>query len=282
MPAQKIDLHTHSSYSDGTDTIEEMLQKAQDAGLTKMALTDHDTYEGWQEFSALGPKYGIDVLCGTEVSTKLDGHSVHMLAYGYQPGGELDAIFARACDSRRTRGQRMVEKLSVDYPITWEDVIAQTAGETTTIGRPHIADALVATGKFADRKAAFNGPLSPQSPYYASYWAPTPVDAIKAINASGGLAVIAHAFSITRRTSPSDEDIAAMVEAGLAGMERDHRDHLPEQRAHVDRLAKECGLFVTGSSDYHGLGKPNLLGENTTSIEVWEEICSRVSVITLK
>ncbi|MBV7363511.1 PHP domain-containing protein [Actinomycetaceae bacterium TAE3-ERU4] len=268
----KIDLHTHSNYSDGTDSPAELIRKAKQQGLSWVALTDHDTNLSWEPARKASEEYGINLLVGTEVSTKLRDISVHLLAYGYRPGEELDDLMATARASRIERLQQLTANISADYPLKWEDVKRQVAGKNTTLGRPHLADALVEAGYFPDRNAAFAGPLSTRAKYYVSYWAPTPVEAIKAVKAAGGFSVIAHAFSLTRHVHPHDCDIAQMVAAGLGGMEKDHRDHGPEERKHVKELCQKYGLVMTGSSDYHGAGKPNCLGENTTTPQMLRRI----------
>ncbi|OKL48106.1 PHP domain-containing protein [Boudabousia marimammalium] len=271
-PDARIDLHTHSSVSDGTDTPTELIRQAAEAGLNWVALTDHDTHSSWEEALAAAEDVPMNLLCGTEVSTNLNGNSVHLLAYGYEPGGVLDQMLAKARRSRITRAQDMVDGLAKDYEITWEQVLAQTQGDGTTVGRPHLADALVQTGEFPDRTAAFNGPLAGDSKYYVPYWAPSTPEAISAVRDSGGVPVIAHPFSVTRDFTLTDEEIALAVEAGLMGLERDHRDHGLAERQKVAGLAERFGLFVTGSSDFHGDGKPNRLGENLTQPEVLQTI----------
>lgn len=259
---ERIDLHTHSHISDGTDTPSQLIDEAVAAGLNTVAITDHDTNRHWDE-AKQAASGRIKLILGTEVSTILRGQSVHMLAYSYQAGGELDALMERARQSRIDRLKAMTEQLSGEYRIKWDDVLAQ-AGQTQTVGRPHLADALVEAGYFDSREGAFQGPLASNSAYYVNYWAPTPEDAIAAIRKAGGVPVIAHAFSVTRHHRPTDVDIDNMVKAGLGGMERDHRDHGPEQRRHVDALCAKYDLPFTGASDYHGDGKPNRLGENLT------------------
>ncbi len=268
----RIDPHTHSACSDGTDTPAELMQAAAAAGLDVVGLTDHDTTSGWAEAAAAVDDTGVALLRGTEISCAANGVTLHLLAYLFDPeNAALAEAFAHARDSRSTRAQRMVERIAVDYPITWEDVLAQSAGHT--IGRPHIADALVAAGSFANRDAAFVGPLAVSSPYYVRYWALDPVEACALVRAAGGVPVAAHprASKRQRRLVP-DETFAAMAEAGLAALEVDHRDHGPADRLAAQRLAESLGLGVSGSSDYHGAGKPNRLGENLMPPELLERI----------
>ncbi|RRD30584.1 PHP domain-containing protein [Actinomyces bowdenii] len=269
----RIDPHTHSVHSDGTDTPAQLMEAAARAGLDVVGLTDHDTTRGWAEAGEAVARTGVSLLRGIEISCAADGVSLHLLAYLLRPEDPaLSAALERARGSRATRARRMVERLSADYPITWEDVEAQ-AGPGATIGRPHLADALVAAGCFEDRAAAFAGPLAPRSPYYVRHWALDPVEACRLVRAAGGVPVAAHprAASRQRRLVP-DEVFEAMAQEGLAALEVDHRDHGPHQREQARALADRLGLARSGSSDYHGSGKPNALGENLMPPALLERI----------
>ena len=268
-----IDLHTHSTASDGTEPSEVVVAQAARAGLDVVALTDHDTYAGWPAAVTAAGELGVDLVRGVEVSCSQRGISVHLLAYLVDPEAsglrhELD----RARDSRVTRIDRMVELMAADgIPVTIEEVRAQ-AGVGTTMGRPHIADALVASGFVRSRDEAFADVLRNGSRYYVSHYAPDPVRAVELVRAAGGVPVMAHPFANGRGWTVEDSVIERMADAGLAGLEAHHRDHTPAERTHALELAGRLGLFVTGSSDYHGAGKENRLGENTTTIEVLARI----------
>lgn len=233
------------------------------AGLDVVGLTDHDTTAGWQEAAAAVSATGVALLRGTEISCAADGVTLHLLSYLHRPEDPaLSAVLERARASRDTRARRMVERLAEDFPLTWQDVVSQV-GDARVIGRPHIADALVAAGSFPDRAAAFAGPLSAQSPYYVRHWAPDPVEACALVRAAGGVPVAAHPRAGRRQVRMvPDETFAAMAEAGLAALEVYHRDHDAAERAATLELAQRLGLGVSGASDYHGRGKPNRLGEN--------------------
>jgi len=249
------------------------MARAAGSGLDVVGLTDHDTMAGWDEAASAVPVTGVTLLRGTEISCAADGITLHLLSYLHRGDDQaLSEAFAHARTSRDTRAQRMVERLSEDYPITWEDVIVQSSG-AHTIGRPHIADALVAAGSFPDRDAAFAGPLATGSPYYVIHWALDPVEACRLVRAAGGVPVAAHprASSRQRRLVP-DAVLAEMAEAGLAALEMNHRDQTPEQREQVRVLARRLGLGLSGASDYHGAGKPNRLGENLMPPELLERI----------
>lgn len=268
----RIDLHTHSTASDGTEPPAGVVASAAAAGLDVVALTDHDTTAGWAEASGAARRHGIALVPGTEVSALRGGVSIHLLSYLQDPAHPaLAGVVARTREARLHRGRAIVERLSRDLPITWEDVLAQQA-PGTVVGRPHIADALVALGLVPDRSAAFADLLSARGRYYVPYSAPEAVDAVEAVRASGGVPVFAHPGADGRGRIVADAVIAELAEAGLAGLEVHHRDHTPEQRARLTELADRLGLLVTGSSDYHGAGKDNRLGENTTAPEVLAEI----------
>ena len=268
----RIDPHTHTACSDGTDTPSGLMFAAQRVGLDVIGLTDHDTFAGWEEAASQVVTTGVALMRGVEMSCSSNGITVHLL--GYMPDPEdkkLQELFQSSIDSRANRARHMVENLSADYPITWE-MVQQFAPTGGPVGRPHIADALVQVGAFPDRNAAFAQALHPSSPYYVRYSAPDPVDATVAIRAAGGVPVLAHPRAGRRQRILPEDVIAEMASVGLFGLERDHRDQNEEERADVDRIANRLGLQETGSSDYHGTGKPNKLGENLTSEYVYRAI----------
>lgn len=269
----RIDPHTHSACSDGTDTPAELMAAAARAGLDVVGLTDHDTTTGWSQAAAAVPATGVTLLRGTEISCAADGVTLHLLAYLFDPeDAALRDAFARARRSRDDRARRMVDRLATDYPITWQDVVEQ-APQAVTIGRPHIADALVSSGCFPDRSAAFAGPLATDSPYYVRHWALDPVRACELVRSAGGVPIAAHPRAARRqRRLVPDSVFAAMAEAGLAALEVDHRDHDPADRQAARTLAHDLGLGMSGSSDYHGSGKPNRLGENLMPLELLDRI----------
>lgn len=268
----KIDPHTHTNHSDGTDSPAELMRNARSAGLDIIGLTDHDGTSGWDEAAAEVPECGVGLLRGMEMSCVREGITVHLLSYLHDPD---DADLIEACrktiDSRENRAQAMVTRLSKDFPITWENVL-RFAPDEGPIGRPHIADALVASGAFENRGACFEYVLHPSSKYYVRHWSPDPVEATEMIRAAGGVPVIAHPRARKRQKLLPLEVIEEMIEAGLAGVEVFHRDHSPEDRDFMLKWAKDRDMLITGSSDYHGDGKPNRLGENTTPFEVIQEI----------
>ncbi|TWE09372.1 PHP domain-containing protein [Rudaeicoccus suwonensis] len=273
----RIDLHTHSTCSDGTQSPADVVRSAAAAGLDVVALTDHDSTRGWSDASDAALETGVSLVPGIEVSCATDGISVHLLGYLVDPGdAALLAELEHARSSRRTRAQRIVDKLAPDTGLTW-DMVQQQFGPETTIGRPHIADALIAHGVVASREEAFASYLHNSSKYHVSHYAPDPVTATALVRAAGGVPVMAHPFAAKRGRTVADDVIERMTQAGLAGLEVHHRDH---DAAAVDKgtaLAADLGLLVTGSSDYHGAGKPNRLGENTTTPEVLEQIIAQAT-----
>jgi predicted metal-dependent phosphoesterase TrpH len=260
-----IDLHAHTSVSDGTETPSELVAAAVAAGLDVVAITDHDATSGWREAFDAARGTGLTLLPGLELSTQLDYASVHVLGYLVDPADPgLVAETTRIREERLHRARSMVERIAVDYPeLSWERVLEHTTPDAT-VGRPHIADALVALGYVPDRTAAFQSILHWQGGYYRPHKAPPPIEGVRLIVAAGGVPVIAHPGARGPERVLSEARIRRLVDAGLAGLEIAHRDNSPASRERWTRVAEQYGLIRTGSSDYHGDGKPNRLGENGT------------------
>jgi predicted metal-dependent phosphoesterase TrpH len=273
-----IDLHTHTTCSDGTDTPFALVKKALAAGITTLAITDHDSTAGWDEaITAVQPQ--IELVLGAEISCLThDGISVHMLGLLFD--GEDQAMQQLLADSRDTRIPRMrkmVELLRADgIEISLDDVY-RAAPVGATIGRPHLADALVANGVVASRDEAFLDLLHNESKYYVTHAAPSPVDAIKAIRKAGGVAVIAHPFASRRGETLNVASFADLVSAGLNGIEVHHRDQNAQEQASLTAIARDLNLVITGASDYHGTGKLNGLAENVTDKEEWARLESEAN-----
>jgi len=246
----RIDLHTHSTASDGTDTPAELVRAAAAAGLDVVAITDHDTTAGWDEACAARPD-GLILVRGVEFSCvhhDEDGRriSLHLLAYFADPADPaIQAEWSRLRDSRRARGETMVERLVADgYPISWDQVRA-LAGDGS-IGRPHIGRALVEAGIVPDVTTAFTQLLSSRQPYYLRKADTDVFDAIRLIRAARGLPVFAHPLARRRGPVVSDETIAAMTKAGMIGLEVDHPDHGPDDVVHAaEDCPGEC-IFIEG------------------------------------
>ncbi|XAS70899.1 PHP domain-containing protein [Micrococcaceae bacterium Sec5.1] len=269
----RIDLHTHSNVSDGTETPAGVIISAAAAGLDVIALTDHDSSDGWELAAAAAKEHGVTFVPGMEISCRTEqGISVHLLSYLHDPShpGLLEEI-TKSKDARLTRAERMVTLLSEDYPLTWDDVIHHVA-PGATVGRPHIADALVAAGVVADRSEAFTSILTSHSRYFVQHYAPDPAIAVELVRAAGGVPVFAHPVASARGRIVGERTYREMIDAGLLGLEIEHRDNPEEGRGFLRNMASEHGLLITGSSDYHGAGKPNRLGENLTSPDVLARI----------
>ncbi|GAA4670676.1 PHP domain-containing protein [Frondihabitans cladoniiphilus] len=277
MSTGPIDLHTHSSVSDGTETPGELVASAVRAGLGTVALTDHDSTAGWAEATHAVEGTGLTLVPGMELSTRVGYDSVHMLAYLFDPTSPgLVAETTRLRDDRLHRAERMVARIGEDYELTWQDVLDQaTVG--ATLGRPHIADALVARGYARDRSAAFAGILHWRSGYYEPHAAPSPLVGVRLVREAGGVPVIAHPATRGRQTNLSEDTLVELVEAGLGGVEIGHRENTSEGREALRRFAKRHDLIVTGSSDYHGDGKPNRLGENSTAPDQFARIVEQAT-----
>lgn len=271
----RIDLHTHSNRSDGTDPVDVLLAKAKRDGLDVIALTDHDTADGWGEGRRAAEELGIGFVPGIEISCKLDGIGVHLLAYlpdpAFQPLAEELSLVR---DGRTGRIPSIVARLNeAGVAVTVDEVFAQSTG-TPSVGRPHVADALVANGTVADRTEAFDRYLAAGRPGHVTHYAIDPGRAIEIVRGAGGVPVIAHPWGRSSYKVMTAETIARLVtDHGLAGIEVDHQDHSPESRAKLMAIAKDLGIIATGSSDHHGAGKiDHELGINTTAPEQFEAL----------
>ena len=274
----KIDLHTHTTYSDGTDNPSELINKALAAGITIIGLTDHDSISGWQEATnALRP--GISLVPGAEISCQtLDGISVHILGLLFDSSNsELMNTLKKTRENRHSRMEKIIARINeAGIDITMSDVLAQLS-DGATLGRPHLADALVKKGVVATRDEAFTQMLHNNSKYYVSHYSPTPETAIGLIKAAGGVSVIAHPMASHRGRTISLETFGSLIDSGLDGIEVDHRDHSPAEKIELISLASGSNLVMTGASDYHGNGKLNSLGEYTTDPEQWEKLEERAN-----
>jgi predicted metal-dependent phosphoesterase TrpH len=274
----KIDLHTHSTYSDGTDTPSELINKALAAGITIIGLTDHDSISGWQEATnSLRP--GISLVPGAEISCQTsDGISVHILGLLFDSSNsELMNTLEKTRDNRHGRMEKIIARINeAGIDITMNDVLAQLS-DGATLGRPHLADALVKKGVVASRDEAFTQMLHNNSKYYVSHYSPTPEDAIALIKSAGGVSVIAHPMASHRGRTISLETFGSLIDSGLDGIEVDHRDHSPDEKKQLIALANGSNLVMTGASDYHGNGKLNSLGEYTTNPDQWQRLEARAN-----
>lgn len=273
-----IDLHTHTTASDGTDSPFALVKKALATGVTTLGITDHDSTAGWAEaITAIQPQ--IQLVLGAEVSClTTDGISVHMLGLLFEgEDQQMQQMLSDSRDTRLPRMRKMVALLQADgFDISLEDVY-QAAPDQATIGRPHLADALVAKKIVATRDEAFADLLHNESKYYVTHAAPTPADAIATIKRAGGVAVIAHPFASRRGQILTADTFQDLVAAGLDGIEVHHRDQNAAEQQVLTEIAGELHLVTTGASDYHGTGKLNAMAENTTHPAQWEALEARAN-----
>jgi predicted metal-dependent phosphoesterase TrpH len=270
----RIDLHCHSTASDGTLTPAELVAAGAEAGLDVMAITDHDTTGGWAAAEAARPP-GLALVRGAELSCRWFGVEpaipLHLLAYLFDPAEPaLAADLVRLRTDREQRAERIVELLRADgVDISWPEVSGYAAGGS--VGRPHIAQALIRAGLVDTTNEAFASRW-----LGARYFVPKAdldvFEAVRAVRAAGGVAVFAHPNATVRGRIVPDKLIVELAAAGLFGLEADHEDHSVEQRAHVRALAERLGLVVTGSSDFHGTHKTVRLGAFTTDPEAYGQI----------
>ena len=266
-----IDLHTHTNCSDGTDSPAQLVNKALAEGISVLAITDHDTTSGWQSAQE-ALRSNLSLVLGAEISCLTpDGISVHMLGLLFDGSDtEMQSMLENTRDGRIPRAIKMIDLLRSDgINISIEDVESvKPAG--ATLGRPHIADALVKNGVVLSRDEAFTDLLNNNSKYYVAHLAPTPEVAIATIKKAGGVAVIAHPFASHRGKILSTKEFLPLKLAGLNAIEVNHRDHNNDERIALANIARELDLVITGASDYHGTGKLNSLGENYTNQAEWE------------
>jgi predicted metal-dependent phosphoesterase TrpH len=277
----RIDLHTHSTVSDGTLSPAGVMAAAATAGLDVVALTDHDNLAGWPEATAAAHSYGVEFVPGVELSCRWyqvePSISLHLLGYWVDPGhAPLQAELARVREGRERRAERMVELMRADgIDVTWPEVQEYAAGGT--VGRPHVAQALIRRGLVATVSEAFAPSM------LGSRWrVPKPdIDvfaALDLVRGAGGVCVFAHPRASSRGRVVPDSLIVQMAGRGLRGLEVDHEDHTPDQRAQVRALADELGLLPTGSSDFHGTNKPTPIGANLTAPEVFDALKAAVAL----
>jgi predicted metal-dependent phosphoesterase TrpH len=269
------DLHTHSTCSDGTNTIAENVALAQERSLAGIAITDHDTTDGYDEAVAAAEGTDLEIVTGIEFSAEYDGASLHVLAYWVDPSHQgLRDELQRLHDTRFRRGELMVERLQqLGYDLSFERVRA-IAGDDL-IARPHVAQAMVEAGIVQNEKQAFDEYISDDGPAYVPKHALDPVDALALIRDAGGACVLAHPGMWKGSGSVPDELIERMAEGGMVGLEVDHPDHDDEQRARYRAMAERLDLVPTGASDCHGARYGYRLGCDTTPAEVYGELRRR-------
>ena len=277
-----IDLHTHSTVSDGTETPTELVATAAGAGVTVLALTDHDTTAGWAEAAGARPS-SMTLVRGAEFSTvSPDGRggevTAHLLGYLFDP--EDPAIVAeqeRVRNSRRDRLRAMGERMAAGgLPIDGEALLARLPADSPA-GRPHIGQALVEAGVVGSVSEAFQEILRKGGPYYVEKYNTPIAEAVAMIRAAGGVAVFAHPFARKRGDVVEASVLRDLAREGLDGVEVDHPDHADDDRATLRAVAAETGLLVTGSSDYHGTNKTTPIAVETTAPAMFEALVARAT-----
>jgi predicted metal-dependent phosphoesterase TrpH len=272
----RIDLHTHSSASDGTDPPAEVMRRAREHGVDVVALTDHDTVAGHAEARAALTPAGPALVPGMELSCHLDGRSLHLLAYLFDPDHPaLAAEVARIRGDRVRRARAMVARLAaLGTGVTWEQVAA-IAGDGV-VGRPHIARAMAAAGAISEPAEAFTAEwIGDGGRAYEDKYALDPVVAIGLVRDAGGVSVLAHPG--TAGYEVPDEVIARLAAAGLAGVEVWHPEQPPAERSRARALADELGLVPTGGSDDHGALTGYRIGRETTPPGAWDRLAAQTS-----
>ncbi len=286
MGRPRIDLHTHSNVSDGTDTPAGVVAAAAAAQLSVVALTDHDTTGGWDAAAAALPS-GTALVRGAEFSCVVPGPDgagldgdipVHLLGYLFDPAHPaIVAEQARLRAARDVRLRSMIERMAAaGFPVDVDTVYALLP-EGSTAGRPHLARALVAAGVVASVDEAFATLLHRGGPYYVEKVDTPAVAAVEMVRAAGGVVVFAHPLARRRGRVVGERAIAELATAGLAGLEVDHPDHAAADRALLRGLAAELDLVVTGSSDYHGTNKTTPIGAETTDPDQFEALVARAT-----
>jgi 3',5'-nucleoside bisphosphate phosphatase len=271
------DLHTHSTFSDGTETPSHNVGLAIERGLDGIAITDHDTFAGLDEAftAAAEADRALEVVPGIEFSAEYDGSSLHVLGYWVDPTHvPLREELTRLTDTRFRRGEMMVEKLQAQgYDISFERV-REIAGDDL-IARPHVAEAMVEAGIVATEKEAFDDYIADGGIAYVPKHALDPIAALDLIGEAGGVCVLAHPAMWKGNGHVPDELIERMAEGGMAGLEVDHPDHDDERRAYYRAMAERLDLIPTGASDCHGSRYGYRLGCETTDAARFAELKAR-------
>jgi len=253
-----IDLHTHTDESDGTFSPKELIEEARRVGLQALAITDHDTFAGYDLAVPHAERCGVELICGIEVSTKYSGHSIHLLAYFLRrvPSHEFRKWITSLQTSRQRRNEALVQKLcSRGVPITLEDV---KASGRKVIARPHFASVLVERGYAISREDAFERYLDEGASCFVAREEPTFDEAIGQIRTSDALAVLPHPGRLNVTQEQMETMVREMCDLGLVGIEAYHSDHSRAQMEYYSSMSRKCGIAITGGSDFHGATKPDI------------------------
>jgi len=273
----RADLHNHSSVSDGTEPPAVVIRRAAEAGLDVIGLTDHDTLAGTREAASALPS-GLTLVPGSEISCRLEGHSVHILAYLFDP--ENDALageMAEIRESRLFRARAIVRKLNeLGVRISWEQVSEIAGGGV--VGRPHIARAMIDAGLVSSIEEAFSPEwIGPGGRAHVSRYALDPAKAIRLVRAAGGVTVLAHPRGAARGWQTPDDVIADLAAAGLTGIEINHPQHNERERARLTELASRLGLAKSGGSDDHGALTGHRIGTEVAPDGGYEQLVAQAT-----
>jgi len=272
-----IDLHMHSTFSDGSLTPAQLVEAACEIGLTAMALTDHDSTGGLDQFLAAcarqeGPGR-VEGIPGVEISAAVSRGTMHMLGYFMdRENADLQAVLAHIRDGRETRNVQILQRLNeLGLELTWDEV-KERAGEEV-VGRPHFSQAMIARGYVHSTSEAFNTYLAKGKPAYVDRFRLLPADAIAAIRGAGGVPVLSHPFTLEPEGGDLKKLVQELTDAGLQGIEVHYSEHNAEQTREYLGLASEFDLAVTGGSDFHGEINPKVrIGKGFGSLNVPDEL----------
>jgi predicted metal-dependent phosphoesterase TrpH len=281
MLPHSIDLHTHTTHSDGSDTPEELVGKEARAGAVALAITDHDTVSGLAQGSSAAQQHGIEFVDGIEISAEYSPGTMHLLGYCIDGAAiETDLVeLKHARDQRNPQIAVRLQELGMD--ITYEEVQALSGGEV--VGRPHFARLMMQKGYVGSIKDAFDSFLAKGSPAYVEKLRLSPENAIDLIHRAGGVAVLAHPYQLKLPSFDAVDDLVAELgRSGLDGIEAVYSRHSEEERSASAEIARRHDLLVTGGSDYHGTYKPDLSvvtgkGDLEVPYRLLEEIKARAS-----
>ena len=268
-----VDLHTHSTFSDGSVTPAGLAALARQAGVSSLALTDHDTTDGVPEFLSACGREGVCGIAGVEVSVEVTTGTMHVLAYGMDLGNApLQEVLGHIRVGRADRNKVILQRLSsLGYPLAWEEVSGLAGDEM--VGRPHYAQALVNRGYIKSRQDAFDRLLAKGKPAYVERARLTPEECIEVIRGAGGVAVLAHPFTLKMGPRELSEQVRRLASQGLGGVEAYYSEHTPAMQEQYRAMAASLGLFVTGGSDFHGEGNPAIrIGRGFGNLEVPDDV----------
>lgn len=272
-----VDLHTHSTYSDGSDSPAQLVAAAEAAGLEAVALTDHDNLNGILEAATAAEASDVELIPGVELSCEWPSGGMHLVVLWLEPGpGPLQDRLEHLQEGRRQRNLDLIQKLqALEVDISLEEVAAEAGG--TGIGRPHVAAVMVQKGVVDSIPEAFELYLAAGRPAYVERFRLPPEEAIELARASGAVPIIAHPHTLGMTGQPLDDQLRRLASYGLVGLECYYPEYRADIRLELVERARDVGLVPSGGSDYHGTYKPGLeigrgYGDLSVGREVWLEL----------